>query len=65
MFGTGVGESRAFLSRGYRIKSLRPRLFIIILPFGTTAATGAAISEYLRAHKAAGYAHKVEIRGVP
>lgn len=66
MFGSGAGEAKAYLSRGYRMStSGRPMTFIVILPYGTTEAQGAAVSEYLRSRKGAGYKHMVEIRQVP
>lgn len=60
---TAAGESMAFASRGYRAgNSGRPHRFIVILPYDTDEATGAAVDEYLRQAKAAGYAHSVERR---
>jgi hypothetical protein len=62
----GVGESMAFLERGYRVGGdSRPMIVIAILPYGTTAATGASVAEYLRLTKGAGYSVKVEIRTIP
>lgn len=64
--GTGVGESVAFYSRGYRYGSgARPHGFVVMLPYDTDEATAAAVDEYLRKAKAAGYAHHVERRTIP
>lgn len=62
----GVDESMAFLSRGYRMAGPgRPYRIIVILPYDTDEATAAAVDEYLRKAKAAGFAHTVERRLSP
>lgn len=61
-----AGASRAFFSRGYRMGSAgRPYRIVVILPYDTDEATAAAVDEYLRQAKAAGYAHTVERRTSP
>lgn len=62
---TATGKNRAYLSRGYRMSVASPSGFIVILPFGTGDATRAAVAEALRAKKAGGFNHYVEVRGVP
>lgn len=57
-------SARAFFDRGYRMGT-RGRRVIVILPYGTSAATAAAVADALRTIKAAGIAIIVEIRGVP
>ena len=39
--------------------------YIVILPYGTTAAMGEAVGEYLRQYGPAGYGYMVEIRANP
>lgn len=57
------GSSTAFLSRGYRMTNHgRPMSYIIILPFGTTAATALSVGEYLRKNGPAGFLYIVERR---
>lgn len=59
-------ERSRYLSRGYRISYPQtPMGYIVILPFGTTAAMGEAVQEYLRQYGPAGFYYTVEIRGVP
>jgi hypothetical protein len=54
----------AYLGRGYRMA--KPgSAFIIILPYGSTAATAAAVREALRQKKAAGIRALVEWRQSP
>lgn len=61
----GVGGSNmAFASRGYRSAGVGKRL-IIILPYGATPATTAAVLEMLRTKKAAGVAVTIETRLSP
>jgi hypothetical protein len=70
--GAGMVELRhecafagqSYASRGDRAGSERPHYMIVILPYSTTPETGAAVAEYLRARKAAGYRHLVEISEV-
>lgn len=57
--------STAFLSRGYRMGANRLMAYIVILPYGTTAAIGEAVEEYLRQSGPAGYIGYVEIRQNP
>lgn len=55
--------TRAFLSRGYRMSyANRPMGYVVILPYGTTAQTANAVSEYLRQFGPAGYYAIVERR---
>lgn len=42
-----------------------PTAFVLMLPYGTTAAARAAITEMLRRNGAAGYGQAVEVREVP
>ncbi len=61
-----VNAHEAFLSRGYRMtNATTPMGYIVILPFGTSEATGLGVEEYLRQYGPAGYYYIVEIRGVP
>lgn len=61
-----VGLSRAFFGRGYRMANAnRPMGYVVILPYGTTDATGQAVLEYLRQYGPAGYVYYVEIRQNP
>lgn len=61
-----AGHSQAFFDRGYRMgASPQPYSFIVILPYPTDATTAAAVYEYLRQAKAAGFRHYVERRMVP
>jgi hypothetical protein len=61
-----VNSTESFLSRGYRMTNAQtPMGYIVILPYGTTAAMGQAVEEYLRQYGPAGYYYIVEIRGVP
>lgn len=55
------GFARAYAGRGYRVAGRRLAI-LIILPFGTSAATEAAIRELLRVKKAAGFQAIVERR---
>jgi hypothetical protein len=58
------GFSRAYIGRGYRCCGRRLAI-LIILPFGATAGTEAAVRELLRTKKAAGFQTIVERRTVP
>lgn len=59
-------KSTSFMSRGYRMTfAQQPMGYIVILPFGTTAAMGEAVEEYLRQYGPAGYYFKIEIRANP
>lgn len=61
-----TGHSFAFMSRGYRMGHVaRPMAYVVILPFGTTAAIANGVSEYLRQYGPGGYNHYVEIRQDP
>lgn len=65
-FSEGGELPTAYMSRGYRLGGAnRPLKMIVILPYGTTEATRKAVDEYLRAHKAGGFAHTIEVRAVP
>lgn len=60
------GVTTSFLGRGYRMCNInRPMGYIVILPFGTTAASANAISEYLRQNGPAGFVYIVERRLTP
>lgn len=60
------GTCRAFFNRGYRMCNVdRPMGYIFILPFGTTAATANAVSEYLRKNGAGGFIYYAERRLIP
>lgn len=62
----GTGRKVAYLSRGYRMgHSGRPNKIIVILPYGTGAATGAAVDDQMRARRAAGIAYARETRANP
>lgn len=54
-------------SRGWRFGLSHPggNKLIVILPYGTSAGTAAAIAEALRLRKAGGVGFVIEIRGVP
>lgn len=58
------GFARAYSQRGYRGARLRPPILVVILPYGTTAATEASVTEALRQKKAAGIAVRVERRTI-
>lgn len=61
-----VNANESFLSRGYRMTSAQiPMSYLVILPYGTTAAMGEAVEEYLRQYGPAGYDYIVEIRANP
>lgn len=61
-----AGDSTAFLGRGYRMtRNGRPMGYVFILPYGTTAATASAVSEYLRKNGPGGYVYYVERRLTP
>lgn len=64
-----IRAGQSFVSRGYRIagNASRPQAneFIVILPYGTTAATANAVSDMLRQFKGGGVRYQVEVRGVP
>lgn len=60
------GWRHAYFSRGYRMgSSTRPSSFIVILPFGTSEAVAASVSEAVRQTKAGGLGHIVERRANP
>lgn len=56
---------RAYYNRGYRMRQHNKRAFVIILPFGCTAATSIAIVEMLRQKKGDGVLSLVECRTSP
>lgn len=58
------GHRRAYMGRGYRMGQPRSA-FILILPYGSTAATAAAVREALRQKKAGGIVVYVERRTSP
>jgi hypothetical protein len=62
---TMLPRKYAYVGRGYRMGQQRPLKLIIILPYGTPASARKAVDEYVRSHKAGGYAHVLEVRGVP
>lgn len=57
----GTGRADAYLSRGHRMGASYPTI-VLILPYGTTAATAAAVLEATRQRKAAGVRVIVERR---
>lgn len=57
--------ARAYSQRGYRSARLVPLRIVIILPFGSTDAITASVTEALRQKKAAGVAVTVETRAIP
>lgn len=60
------GHAKAHYSRGLRFgRGSRPVGFVLILPYGTTAAVQASITEMLRQKKAAGIIAIVETRANP
>lgn len=54
--------ARAYSQRGYRSARLGRSILVVILPFGSTVATVASVTEALRQKKAAGIAVRVERR---
>lgn len=59
-------KSTSFVSRGYRMTHAnRPMGYIVILPYGTSAAIGEAVQEILRLLGPGGYNGYVEIRQSP
>lgn len=56
------GRNRAYFGRGYRLGG---RAVVIILPYGSTAGTAAAVRESLRTRKPFGYRIIVEVRANP
>ena len=61
----GDGHSRAFAGRGYRCGNDAPGRIIVVLPYGTTDAIAAAVSDTIRLKRAAGFPHTVEVRTSP
>lgn len=61
------GFPRMFFNRGYRMGSAvrTANIFIMILPYGSTAATQASVEEMLRQRKGAGVLYVVERRLTP
>lgn len=55
----------AYFGRGYRMATAEPSSFVIILPYGATATTTAAVEEALRKKKAGGIGSIVERRTSP
>lgn len=62
-----AGKSTGFVSskRIWRTGGEHPSLAILILPYGTTADTLAAMNDAIRKHRAAGYPHRFEVRRIP
>lgn len=60
----GSGKMDAYASRGFRVGGQRP-VIVLILPYGTTAATSAAVEEAIRQRKAAGVIVLIETRESP
>jgi len=60
----GAGRRDAYLSRGHRMGDTYPAI-ILILPFGSSAALGLAVTEAIRQRKAAGVRVYVERRLSP
>lgn len=58
-------HGHSFVSRGERIGRSRGGTIIVILPYGTDAGTGRAVTEMLRQKKGAGVILYVEIRANP
>jgi hypothetical protein len=55
-----------FASRGYRAGHPgRPHVLIVILPYGTPAATQRAIAEVMSSKSAAGKPTRIEVRQTP
>jgi hypothetical protein len=71
VFDTTTGRQLSYLSTvnsGFTdrmSKSGKPSGFVIMLPYGTSAAVAASIQEAVRQNKAAGFWFAVEVRGVP
>lgn len=71
VFDTTTGRQLSYLSTvnsGFTdrmSKSGKPSGFVIMLPYGTSAAVAASIQEAVRQRKAAGFWFAVEVRGVP
>lgn len=59
------GFKDSYLSRGFRLSQARPARILVILPFGSTTGDAAAVEEYLRQKKGAGFAAVVERRTSP
>jgi hypothetical protein len=55
------------LTRGWRMGPSNPSgdWIIVVLPYGTSAATAASVAEAMRRYKAGGVRVVVEVRGVP
>jgi hypothetical protein len=63
---TASGFKRAFFSRGYRMgDSTHELAIIVILPYGTSAAVAALVSEVVLNKRAGGFPHVVERRTSP
>lgn len=56
------GRGRTYLSRGYRMSTTGENALVIILPYGTSDATAAAVAEAVRQKKAGGIIVYVERR---
>ncbi len=59
------GFARAYIGRGYRMTRTRPLTIVLIIPYGASAGTEAAIAEMLRQKKAAGIVARIERRTSP
>lgn len=61
-----TGSSSAFASRGYRMtNATRPQGYVVILPYGTSAAIAKGVSDYLRQYGPGGFYYSVEVRANP
>lgn len=61
-----TGITRAFISRGYRIGKKPPKNeLVIMLPYGTSEATGLSVAEGVRQKKGGGTWVRVEVRRIP
>lgn len=60
------GRKSAYFSRGYRMgRSARPMIYVVILPYGTTAQQVTAVEDLLRQQGPAGYNYVIEVRANP
>jgi hypothetical protein len=60
--GADAGRARSYCSRGYRMAADGENAIILILPYGTDAATATAVAEAMRQQKAGGIIVYVERR---
>jgi uncharacterized protein YqgV (UPF0045/DUF77 family) len=59
------GWRQMYLGRGFRFGHLQPGLIVVVLPYGTSAETAAAVDEAVRMLKAGGFHHIIETRTTP